>query len=110
MFGYSDLEWGVDLLRKEWIESGAKWESGYLPQPKYWSPIQQLLNIDYHVSDEDKIAIASHSENNIDIVEINTPKPIPIPKLMTISFNQANNTTKIIRNNVVFGNFILQSV
>jgi hypothetical protein len=100
-FGYNDVEWGVDLLRKEWIEAGAKWESEHLAQPEEWSPIKQLLNIDYHVSSEDKISIANHSENSVDIVEIYTFRPSVIP-------STPQNTTVKIPSNVE--KFVLQPV
>ncbi len=86
MFGYSDVQWGNDVLRKEWIQTGAKWGSDDISQPEYWSPIQQLLNIGYHVSDSDKIAIASMSENDINKIRfmsnnINTVLRYPVRML-----------------------------
>jgi len=58
MFGYSDENWGVDALRREWIQMGARWGSEDIPPPPSWSPVVQLRNIEYEVTDADKVAIA----------------------------------------------------
>jgi len=57
-FGYDDENWGIDALRQEWIQEGAEWRSDMISPPPVWSPVIQLLNIPYEVTNEDKIAIA----------------------------------------------------
>lgn len=99
-FGYSDIEWGVDLLRAEWIKAGAKWGSKYVTQPVYWSAIQQLLNINYHASDEEKIAIAEHSENTVDVFRmkeqtLSTSKSVK--SVRWLSNNSNSSETKVVK-------------
>ncbi len=58
-FGSSDFGWSHGELRREWIQEGAKWSEDFLPEPPFWSPIEQLRNVGYEVTDEDKQAITS---------------------------------------------------
>jgi len=58
MFEYSEVTRGFDALRRNWIETGAKWGTNDVPRPTYWSPISQLQNIGYDVTDVDRVAIA----------------------------------------------------
>ena len=57
-FGYSDVNWGVEELRREWIASGAEWGSKATPQPIGYNPESQLRNIGYELTDADCEAIA----------------------------------------------------
>jgi hypothetical protein len=72
MFGYSDENWGSELLRREWIEAGAKWGSRDVHQPIFWSPIRQLLNIGYQVTDAEKILITRVSDNDTNLLFFET--------------------------------------
>ncbi|MCW3100299.1 MAG: hypothetical protein JWL77_5917 [Chthonomonadaceae bacterium] len=58
-FGVSDFSWTHEQLRQNWIARGAKWGSSYALPPPFWSPIRQLRNIGYQVTDAEKQQIVS---------------------------------------------------
>lgn len=59
-FGISDQDWSYDELREDWIAHGALWAWGNkeIPEPPDYDPIQQLKNIPYEATDDDKGRIA----------------------------------------------------
>jgi hypothetical protein len=57
-FGYSDRGRSYAELRTHWIAAGAPWGSRYTPPPPQWSPVEQLRNIGYTVTESDLRAIA----------------------------------------------------
>jgi hypothetical protein len=61
-FGYDDFLNSHAELRQQWIQQGAQWWSPNRPRPSYWSPLEQLRNIDYAVTDSDRAAIARYSD------------------------------------------------
>jgi hypothetical protein len=63
-FGYDDFLNSHAELRQQWIQQGAQWWSPNRPRPSYWSPLEQLRNIDYAVTDSDRAAIARYSDMN----------------------------------------------
>ncbi len=59
-FFVNDMDWTPEELREDWIADGARWAWGSqdIPKPQNWSAIEQLKNIPYHVTDEEKRLIA----------------------------------------------------
>ena len=53
-FGYQDARTSHDELRSRWIAGGAHWHSPDFPPPPFWSAIEQLANVGYMVTDEEK--------------------------------------------------------
>ena len=88
MFGYSDENWGINELRKEWIQMGAKWGSEDIPVPENWSAIKQLRNIDYVVTNNDRIAIMNALGNSVISFPLLTNAPIinvPVTVVQSVS-------------------------
>jgi hypothetical protein len=52
-FEYSDASWTHAELRQDWIDAGAPWGDGGLPEPAGWSPVSQLRNIGYECTQAD---------------------------------------------------------
>lgn len=48
-------------LRAGWIANGAKWGSNYTPAPPNWNPVEQLHNIGYEATAQDRANIAAPS-------------------------------------------------
>jgi len=67
-------------LRQQWITSGAKWWSDCDSPPPDWSPVTQLLNIPYEVTDADlasidtTIASFSNKHQRLMILELQLSK------------------------------------
>ena len=75
-FGYDDFLNSHAELRQHWIAQGAQWWSPNRPRPPYWSPIEQLRNISYEVTDSDRAAIAQRIEISFSKLEISTNNSI----------------------------------
>src|SRR5258708_5352604 len=52
-FENDDEQFSHDELRQNWIASGAKWWNPYVTPPLNWSPISQLRNVPYQVTEDD---------------------------------------------------------
>jgi hypothetical protein len=74
-FGASDCAWTHEELREDWIRRGAKWGGRHTKAPSFWSPIQQLRNIGYEVTDEEKRLITPTEEIQKDEIDL----PISAP-------------------------------
>jgi len=56
-FGLSDNGRTYAQLRHDWIQGGATWQDDYILPPPYWSPINQLRNIEYNCTLADRLSI-----------------------------------------------------
>lgn len=65
-FGVSDADWTYAELREDWIANGALWAWGSkdIPEPRGWSAVEQLKNIDYHCTLQDIRSIARFRETS----------------------------------------------
>jgi hypothetical protein len=59
LFGEDDAETSHSQLRHRWIMRGAPWFSRYVSRPQYWSAPQQLRNIEYILTDEERESLGT---------------------------------------------------
>ncbi len=69
-FGYHDANFTHAQLRQRWIAAGAPWWAADVPPPPDWDPIQQLTNMGYGLTDQDRVAMTRDGARSVGTVPV----------------------------------------